>query len=161
MSPTYTPGIVIITENKDTAVGFPPLLGGISVEGAGTGGSTPTAISWLRTCPTVVYWGDMDADGLTILNQYRDAGLDVHSILMDVPTYDTYAQFGTNLDVRGNPIKVATRRNLEWLTDTERELYDRLTEPTWDGYRRVEQERIPLSVALAAVLSVVDASTVG
>jgi hypothetical protein len=34
----------------------------------------------------------MDADGLTILNQYREAGLDVASILMDIPTYDTYGR---------------------------------------------------------------------
>lgn len=77
---------------------------------------------------------------------------------MDVPTYDAYALFGTNLDVKGNPIKVA-RRNLDRLTDVERELYDRLTDPAWDGDRRVEQERIPLAVALAAVLAVVNSGS--
>lgn len=156
MSPAYMPRVLIITENKDTAIGFPPLPGAIAVEGAGTGGSTPAAIEWLRVCPTIVYWGDMDTAGLSILNGYRDAGLDVRSILMDVPTYDAYAIFGTNLDAKGNPIKVAARRNLDRLTNSERELYDRLTDPAWDGYRRVEQERIPLEVALAAVLQSTD-----
>jgi hypothetical protein len=132
------PHVVITTENKDTAIGFPTLPGGIAVEGAGSGGSTPAAIEWLRACPTIAYWGDMDAAGLNILNGYRDAGLDVRSILMDVPTYDAYASFGTNLDAKGNTIKVAARRDLDRLTDSERELYDRLTDPAWDGYRRVE-----------------------
>jgi hypothetical protein len=151
MLPAYDPRIVIITENKDTAVGFPPVPGGISVEGAGTGGSTPAAIDWLHDCPETVYWGDMDADGLTILNQYREAGLEVASILMDIPTYDTYSEFGTNLDAKGNPIKVSTRRTLAKLTDYERALYEQLTDPAWTGYRRIEQERIPFVVALQAL----------
>jgi hypothetical protein len=154
-TPAYAPRVVIITENKDTAVGFPQVPGGISVEGAGTGGSTPTAIGWLRDCPTVLYWGDMDADGLTILNQYRETGLAVRSILMDVLTYDTYAEFGTDYDVRGNLIKPSARRQLAKLTDLERELYDRLTDPAWTGYRRIEQERIPLAIALSAVLAMI------
>jgi hypothetical protein len=151
MTPAYKPRIVIITENKDTAVGFPPMPGGISVEGAGTGGSTPAAIGWLRDCPRIIYWGDMDADGLIILNQYREAGLDVASILMDIPTYDTYSDFGTNFDAKGNPIKISARRDLAKLTDHERALYQRLTDPVWTGYRRIEQERIPLVVAMRAL----------
>jgi len=156
MRPAYHPRAVIITENKDTAVGFPPVAGGISVEGSGTGGSTPAAIGWLRDCPTIIYWGDMDGDGLNILHQYRTAGLAVRSILMDVPTYDVYAEFGTDYDVKGTLIKVSTRRNLLELTAGERELYDRLTDPTWTGYRRIEQERIPLAVARAAVQAVLE-----
>lgn len=151
MAPAYTPRVVIISENKDTAIGFPPLTGGISVEGAGAGGGTPAAIGWLRNCPTIIYWGDIDADGLTILNQYREAGLAARSILMDIATYDAYAQFGTDLDTKSNPIKISARRELATLTAAERELYERLTDPAWPGYRRVEQERIPLSTALAAV----------
>jgi hypothetical protein len=67
----------------------------------------------------------MDADGLTILNQYREARPDAASILMDIPTYDTYSEFGTNFDVRGNPIKVSARRDLAKLTNDERALYER------------------------------------
>ncbi len=74
------------------------MVGGISVEGAGTGGSTAAAIGWLRSCPMIIYWGDMDVDGLAILNGYRGAGLTARSILMDIATYDTYAEFGTNTD---------------------------------------------------------------
>lgn len=152
MTPAYSPRVVLISENKDTAVGFPEIPGGIAVEGAGTGGSTPAAIGWLRNCPTIVYWGDLDADGLTILHQYREAGLPVVSLLMDVATYDTYAEFGTHLDRKGASIRAADRRELPDLTASERLLYDRLTDPAWTGYRRLEQERIPLPVAKAALL---------
>jgi hypothetical protein len=38
------------------------------------------------------------------------------------------------------------------LTEAERALYHRLISPDWTGHRRVEQERIPLSVALEQVL---------
>ncbi|HET9646993.1 MAG TPA: Wadjet anti-phage system protein JetD domain-containing protein, partial [Microlunatus sp.] len=137
--------------------GLPPLPGGIAVEGAGTGGSTPAAVGWLHECPIVVYWGDLDAAGLTILHQHREAGLDVISILMDIPTYDTYAEFGTNLDAKGNPIKIAPRKPLPTLNDAERALYERLTDPAWRGYRRVEQERIPLDHASAALCGMVNA----
>ena len=159
MTPAYTPRVIVITENKDTAVGFPPVHGGIAVEGAGTGATTPAAIGWLRECPTVIYWGDLDADGLTILNQYREAGLNAVSILMDIPTFDTYAAFGTDHDVNGNPIKVSVRRDLAKLEAHERALYERLTDPTWSGYRRIEQERIPLTTALTAVQAVAAVAT--
>ena len=36
-SPAYQPRVVVISENKDTAIHFPALAGGISVEGVGRG----------------------------------------------------------------------------------------------------------------------------
>lgn len=151
-APAYPPEVVLISENKDTAVGFPAVAGGIAVEGAGAGGRTAAAISWLRECPTVLYWGDLDADGLAILDGYRAARIDARSILMDVATYDRYAMFGTSRDKHGSPITAGRRRELAHLTDRERELYLQLTDPAFTGHRRVEQERIPLEHALAALL---------
>lgn len=69
----YRPEVVIISENKDTAIHFPPVPGGVSVEGAGTGGGTAASFDWIVTAPRVIYWGDMDADGLEILDGFRDA----------------------------------------------------------------------------------------
>ncbi len=80
----YGPRVVLISENKDTAVGFPSVPGGISVEGAGRGGLTHAAFDWIRDAPLVVYWGDMDADGLEILNEFQAAGINVTSLLMDM-----------------------------------------------------------------------------
>ena len=152
MTPAYHPAVVVISENKDTAIHFPPLASGIAVEGAGFGGGTAAAIGWVRTCPTLLYWGDLDAAGLEILNGYREVGLAVTSILMDLNTFDRFQRFGTATDARGNPLTCPPHRDLPYLTGPERALYERLTSPAWDGYRRVEQERIPLEVASAAVV---------
>lgn len=151
-TPVYPPSLVLISENKDTAVGFPPVHGGVAVEGGGAGGRTAAAIDWLRQAPTVVYWGDLDADGFAILDGYRAAGVPARSILMDVATYDRYAEFGTSLDKHGSSIVPGRRRDLAHLTAPERELYLRLTDPDFDGHRRLEQERIPLSHALTSLL---------
>lgn len=151
MTPAYSPTVAVISENKDTALHFLPLPGGISVEGAGCGGGTAAAVAWLRACPHLFYWGDMDAAGFTILNGFRAVGLPVTSVLMDLPTYQHYEHYGTLTDARGRLIPPGNRRSLPHLTSDERQLYDHLTDPEWTRYRRVEQERIPLSVALDAV----------
>jgi hypothetical protein len=67
--------------------------------------------------------------------------------------------FGTDHDVKGNRIKISDRRNLARLEAHERALYERLTDPTWSGYRRIEQERIPLTTALTAVRAVAAGAT--
>ncbi len=153
MTPAYPPTVIVISENKDTALHFPELPGGISVEGVGYGGGTAAAVDWLRACPNLFYWGDMDAAGFEILNGFRDAGLAVTSILMDVPTYDLYERFGTNTDPRGNPISPGVQKPLPHLTGDERALYNRLTDSAWTGHRRVEQERIPLAHAVQQVVA--------
>lgn len=152
-SPAYAPKLVLISENKDTAIHMPPMPGAISVEGAGTGGSTAAAFEWITEAPHVFYWGDMDADGFEILNGFRAAGIPAVSLLMDVPTYEQWERYGTNDDVKGQPIKARGAKLLPYLTDQERVLYECLTAPEWSWHRRVEQERIPLAVAVQEVLS--------
>jgi hypothetical protein len=73
--------VVVISENKDTAIHFPELAGGLIVEGVGRGGRTVASFPWIREAPLVVYWGDMDRDGYEILNGYRiDFDRDLDSI---------------------------------------------------------------------------------
>ncbi len=149
MTPAYTPTLVIISENKDTAINFPPTAGGIAIEGGGTGGSTIAQFPWITQAPTLLYWGDLDPAGFEILNEFRRAGVPAASMLMDRSTLDTYGQFGTNYDPQGRPIP--TRRSaqqLERLTPEEVATYQQLIQsPT--GPKRLEQERIPLTVAQA------------
>jgi hypothetical protein len=155
MTPAYLPAVIIISENKDTAIHFPPVRHGVSVEGVGAGGGTPASIPWLRQCQNLFYWGDIDAAGLEILNGFREAGLAVTSMLMDVATYEEYERFGTTTDVRGNEIKPGKRRALPYLTDAERQLYEVLTDPAWKRFRRIEQERIPLAIAARVIYKAV------
>jgi hypothetical protein len=150
----YHPRVVLISENKDTAVGFPPVPGGVAVEGAGRGGLTHAAFDWIRAAPAVVYWGDMDADGLEILNEFRAAGIKATSLLMDMATYTKWERFGTNSDPQERALGPRAPRPVDHLTEAEAELYEALIAEGWTRFRRVEQERVSLSVAHAALMAV-------
>jgi hypothetical protein len=149
--PAYRPRVVIISENKDTAIHFPPIPGGISIEGVGRGGGTVAAFDWVRDAGTLLYWGDMDPDGMEILDGFRTAGLAVRSMLMDVDAYEKWERYGTNTDAKGRPLVPRPPRPVPSLTDQERQLYHSLCSPSWTRHRRVEQERIPLEVAALIV----------
>lgn len=151
VAPAYQPQVVVISENKDTAIHFPELAGGISIEGVGRGGGTVAAFDWITRAPQVFYWGDMDADGLEILNGFRAAGVPARSILMNPAAYETWERFGTNTDARGRPLTSREPRLVPHLTAEESQLYFQLVLPTWERHRRVEQERIPLGVAVAQI----------
>lgn len=150
----YEPQVVLISENKDTAVGFPSVPGGVAVEGVGRGGLTHAAFDWIRGAPVLVYWGDMDADGLEILNEFRAAGIDATSLLMDLAAYSEWERFGTNSDPQGRTLGPRAPRAVDHLTAAEAELYEALTSEGWTRFRRVEQERIPLPVAHAALMAI-------
>ncbi|MEO5876311.1 MAG: Wadjet anti-phage system protein JetD domain-containing protein [Streptosporangiaceae bacterium] len=157
MDPAYLPEIVIISENKDTAIHFPPLTRAVSVEGSGFGGAGAIAsLNWVSSASHVIYWGDMDSAGFEIVNLFREKELAVRTILMDLPAFESYERFGTTADVRGNPLGTPTRKALSLLTENEQALYECLTEPEWAHVRRIEQERIPLAIALAAVQEMIN-----
>lgn len=152
MTPAYTPSTVVIAENKDTAIHFPPVTGGIAVEGAGfSAAETAGTLPWLTGCPAIFYWGDMDAAGFEILHQFRKAGVRAESVLMDTASYEAYRHFGSFTDVKGRELTAPEHKNLPMLTATEEALYAMLTNPGWPGPFRIEQERIPLQVGLQAI----------
>jgi hypothetical protein len=150
--PLYSPDVVIICENRDTAQLFPPMRGGIAVEGDGlaAAGVLPH-LSWVAECPHIFYWGDIDAAGYEIVHLIRTAGIDVVTILMDEATYQRYERFGATTDHHGAVLKCSPRKPLAALQPHERVVYDKITDPEWRRPRRIEQERIPLQEALAAI----------
>jgi hypothetical protein len=147
----YAPQVVVISENKDTAVAFPTVPGGVCVEGGGFGGSTAAALPWLLDAPLLVYWGDIDTAGFEILNGFRAAGVPATSMLMDMATFERYEQFATSLDRNGTLLGPGNRRSLPHLTIDERAVYEALSDAAWQRHRRLEQERIPLAYALAVL----------
>lgn len=155
VTPAYTPRVVVISENKDTALYFPQIPGGISVEGEGRGGTAIASFGWITQAEHVIYWGDMDADGLEILDGFRAAGIAAKSLLMDLESYEQYERFGTNHDKNNKPLTERTPRPVEHLADNERALYRRLCDPHWQRHRRIEQERIPLEHAAARLASLI------
>jgi hypothetical protein len=151
MAPAYRPGVVIIVENKDTAIHFPAVPRGIAVEGDGFGGSTAAAFDWIAEAPSLYYWGDIDAAGFEILAGYRREGLAITSILMNLDTYTAYAAWGTNTLPNGETIRRREPKSLPDLTEEERATYHAVCRPSDGLPPRVEQERIPLHVAVAVL----------
>lgn len=146
----YEPDTVVIVENKDTYLWFPQVEGGVCVFGAGKAGiASVPQLGWVRECPHLFYWGDMDADGLEILDAYRAAGLDVSSVLMDIQAYRRYERYGTSRTPGKRPLDEHVPKELPHLQPDELKLYRMLTSPEFTGPRRIEQERIPLNAALA------------
>jgi hypothetical protein len=147
MHPAYKPDIVVITENKDTAIHFPQTPGGVAIEGCGYGAAVVAAFNWIVSAPTLVYWGDIDAAGFEILDCYRRDGVPAVSILKDIHWYSTYAPWGTFHHPNGEPIGTTDRKPLPNLTESERSAYHAVCDPVAGLPPRVEQERIPLQVA--------------
>lgn len=150
--PAYRPRVVVISENKDTAVLFPHLPGAVSVEGNGNAAAALLPhVPWIADAEHVVYWGDLDRHGFEILDALRGRGVPAVSVLMDEAAYEAYRVFGVTVDARGRTLTAGDGKELLHLTAAERAVYERLVDPAFDGPRRVEQERIPLEVAHAAV----------
>lgn len=151
----YRPRVVLISENKDTAINFPPMAGAVSVEGDGSAAGTLVRVDWISAADNLVYWGDIDTDGLMILNQLRRAGLNVQAMLMDDDTYDRWHTFGTDVDRFGRELAARTPEETPFLTAAERALYERLCSRKLTTHRRLEQERIPLDLAAAHLAAIV------
>lgn len=145
--PGYRPQVVLVTENKDTALFFPQVPGCIVIEGSGDAATRLGKIKWIRECPNVVYWGDLDARGLAILDRLRAAGVDATAILMDETTLHDYAIHASPTYADGSPLPCVPQPPTPYLSADERALLEKITDPEWQGARRIEQERIPLEVA--------------
>ncbi|MGH3349247.1 MAG: Wadjet anti-phage system protein JetD domain-containing protein [Nocardioides sp.] len=147
----YPPETVLVVENRDCRVFFPEMEGTVIVEGSGSAATALVAeIPWVRDAERVVYWGDMDADGYAILDRFRAALPKVRSILMDYVSMNRYEDQGVSEDKDGNPIRPCPTR-LSGLEDAERDAYDRIATSGHADFRRIEQEKLPIEDAVAAL----------
>lgn len=142
----------IIVENKDTFLDFPNVPHGICVFGSGKGGiPLVSSFAGVSEAQRVWYWGDLDADGFEILNGYRAQGVRCTSILMNLETLERFERYGTTLEKDHRTRIARDRKQLDFLTSREQAAYERLTDPTWHGNLRIEQEKIPLEEALRII----------
>lgn len=163
----YQPRVVLVVENRDSRLWFPPVKDTIVVEGSGKAAAALLAnVPWIRAADHIVYWGDIDADGYTILDQFRTTLAEpasdgapakpVTSILMDVADLHHYAQHGVNHDKAGRPIKPSPA-TLPHLTEAETTAYDTVATAGPTPFRRIEQEAIPLAHAATRLLHMLKA----
>jgi len=145
----YTPTTVLIVENQDTYFYFPERLGLIVVWGVGDMAPVrDPECEWITSAENVIYWGDIDADGYRILDSLRRRIPKTRSILMHLGAYEQYEAYGTNTDRANQPIKAGLKWQPGDLTAAELEVLLRITAENHQLHRRIEQERIPLDVAL-------------
>lgn len=123
---------IFITENKMNFLTLPQLPDSIAIwSGGGFNISYLKDIPWI-THAQCYYWGDLDAQGLQILNQFRNYYPSALSLMMNWDTFHKYR----HLVKEGTPASLQT---LPLLTEEEQELYLHLQENNF----RLEQEQIP------------------
>lgn len=158
----YAPDVVLVVENRDCRLAFPPVDGTVVVEGGGDAATAVLAeIPWLRQARTIAYWGDIDTAGFEILDAFRSAlarpgpdGLPprrLESILMDEQALVRYEDLGVSRDRHGAPIP-PSRTLLHHLDDQEWLAYARVATRGPVSVRRIEQERISCADAAEALL---------
>ena len=116
--------------------------------GEGYGFAALQGAKWLERTK-IIYWGDLDTHGLAILSQFRCElpRADVRSALMDPQTLLRYRRLWVD---EGSPKK----GQLPKLTDLEQTALEMLRSEDSEAYhKRLEQERIPLKDACAALES--------
>jgi hypothetical protein len=125
---------VLIVENLYTCLSMGDLPGTVLFMGRGNAIEAFAQLTWLAPLP-ISYWGDLDADGLFILNRLRGYLPQVRSLLMDAETLHAFK----NLWVRGVP---HAEKWLSNLTDVEQQLYQELCRDRHGIRVRLEQERV-------------------
>lgn len=130
------PSAVIVCENSETVQVLPDLPGAVAVSGEGYNLAGLLAVPWIRAAP-VLYWGDLDADGLRILDRARHHHDRVVSVLMDRGTLEAHRELA---GAGGERSPAALTR----LTPAESELHAELSATG----ERLEQERIELGYAV-------------
>ena len=135
------PRVVLMIENLETVLAMPPLPGAIAVHGSGYAVDSAARIPWVAAAP-VLYWGDLDSNGLAILHQLRSWHPRVESVLMDRATLEAYRDLWV-----AEP--TPNRGTFASLTESEMEALVALREL---GDVRLEQERIPWGLAWGRIL---------
>ncbi len=132
---------LVVVENKVSFLTIPHVPGRLTVWGEGRGAAE--MLSWLPWLDQVdvLYWGDIDTHGFTILDSVRAQAPHTQSRLMDLPTLLAHKDYWAQ-----EPIQDV--RELQRLTANERALYDALCSGTHGAKVRLEQELIQYDVVL-------------
>lgn len=132
---------LVVVENKVSFLTVPHVPGRLTLWGEGRGAAE--MLSWLPWLGQVevLYWGDIDTHGLTILDSVRALAPHAQSSLMDLPTLISHKDYWVEEPVQDI-------RDLTHLTADERALYDALCSGTHGAKVRLEQELIPYDIVL-------------
>lgn len=134
---TIAPSVVFIFENLESVLAMPTWPGAVVLHGSGYAVNAVDVLPWVHRAP-VIYWGDLDSHGFSILNRLRSHHPAVTSTLMDTATLLAHRDLwlGEPKPARGTYVH---------LTAAERSALQTLRD---ESDARLEQERIPWAHAL-------------
>lgn len=135
----WRPDVVLICENLQTVAALPSDLGVVAVHGNGIAAPALADVPWIQRA-RLLYWGDLDTYGLSILSMVRQAVPQTESMLMDAATL---RRFESLAGTEPSPF----RGRVGHLTQSEQQVLSDIRA----GDVRLEQERIPLPYAVAMV----------
>lgn len=138
---SLTPRAVLIVENLETGLALPEMPGVVALMKLGNAVGALARLPWARS-GLGVYWDDMDTHGFAILNRARTVLPQLTSPLMDEYTLTAHRALWVE-----EPAP-CSETALSLLTADERLVFDRLRASRWGPRVRLEQERIPWSLAL-------------
>jgi hypothetical protein len=134
----------VIVENLETGIALPDMTGVVAVMKLGNAVSVLDGLPWLQRTKAA-YWGDIDTHGFAILDRARRVLPELKSVLMDRETLHAYQSLW------GEETVQHTSTEMPFLNGTERAVYDGLRGQLWGPNVRLEQERLPLEMAMRAV----------
>lgn len=127
---------VFIIENRQTGWALPPVPGAVAFIGLGYGVRLLGKIPWIHGCECY-YWGDLDADGMMILDRARSVFPQIRSVLMDFATLSRHKDYQT-------ANRTAAQMSPEHLSHEESLVLTFLQE----NRIRLEQEHLPWDYCL-------------
>jgi hypothetical protein len=130
---------ILVSENKMTFLTLPCAPRTVGIWGAGNAAVLLNSVSWLADCD-LLYWGDLDAQGLEILARLREASPNTQSLMMDIATLNRFRSLCI-------PGVATTAKQMQTLLPAETEAYT----TACAANLRLEQERIPNSFAAGTI----------
>jgi len=127
---------IFITENKVNFLAFPKMNNSLIIFGKGYGFKDWKNWQSLNKLP-LYYWGDIDADGFKILNQFKKQFPQTNAILMDQKTLLEHKVFWVK--DQDKPLE-----KLNYLNQLEQDMYQAILTNKWQKNLRLEQERISI-----------------
>lgn len=143
------PRAVLVVENLASGLALPDMAGVVAFMRLGHAVGALAALPWLRGVPAY-YWGDIDTHGLAILERARRALPGLRALLMDEATLLAHRALW------GEEPQQHPHAPLEALSADERCLFEDLRGGRWAPRVRLEQERLPWDLALAAMAAALD-----
>jgi len=136
-----TPATVLVVENKESALPIPDRSGLVVIHSLGNFLDSLLALPWIPA--DVLYWGDLDRAGFTLLSRARTRLPTLRSVMMDRATLQEHGHLANNDPTERVEASDPT------LTPEELRTLEALVSD--GGPLRLEQERIPWVAAEAAL----------